>query len=305
MNSYSGRHQLYIFFAKKITRIDTLKLMLDSAGVDYSAMTRCESMSLDVLDDTMECRIVQTAYNLNLISKNQYFSPQKVVLHGEAMILTMITHGIVAFDGNYGFSHLGELTHGIFWGYNRAINRGSLYVLIKKSIEYAEAQNITPRCVTYHVCVPPDTTAPTLTSVSGKGAIVTLKYDEKLKSSSVPAPTDFSISGGYTVTDVTISGEVMLRITPALLSHEIPSVSYTPSISPLQDIAGNLAVGFSDQMIVNVNQAFCRTVTDISASECEALMDIHERNPVPPNQYGPSTKWETTTACTWAGITCE
>jgi len=49
---------------------------------------------------------------------------------------------------------------------------------------------------------------------------------------------------------------------------------------------------------------FCDTVTDVSKSECEALMDIYDTNGG--TDWTADTGWGTsTTVCSWFGVTCD
>ena len=104
-----------------------------------------------------------------------------------------------------------------------------------------------------------DTAAPTLVSGSSavNGSTITLVYNEPLDGDSTPATTTYTVavdSGDTpTVTGVTISGtEVSLMLSAPVTSDQTVTVSYTAgSSTPLQDLAGNDAIGLSDEDVTN------------------------------------------------------
>ena len=101
-----------------------------------------------------------------------------------------------------------------------------------------------------------DDTAPALSSASVNGATLTLTYGEALDPNSRPAASDFTVSGGNsarTVSNVGVSGQaVTLTLDPAVEHGETGiRVSYRPGTDPIQDAAGNDAVGLSNQPVTN------------------------------------------------------
>lgn len=126
-----------------------------------------------------------------------------------------------------------------------------------------QAENFSAQAVTNNIEAP-DETAPVFQSAqvanANKNKIV-LTYDEDLSSSVVPATTDFSPSGGKTVTNVAISGPtVTLTVNSNYANGDTITVSYTPGTNKLQDLNGNLAASLSSQAVTNNIQADWQTV---------------------------------------------
>ena len=101
-----------------------------------------------------------------------------------------------------------------------------------------------------------DDTAPVLSSASVNGASLTLTYGEALDPNSRPAASDFTVAGGNsarTVSNVAVSGRaVTLTLDPAVEHGETGiRVSYTPGTRPIQDAAGNDALGLSNERVTN------------------------------------------------------
>ena len=101
-----------------------------------------------------------------------------------------------------------------------------------------------------------DDTAPVLSSASVNGASLTLTYGEALDPNSRPAASDFTVAGGNsarTVSNVAVSGRaVTLTLDPAVEHGETGiRVSYTPGTNPIQDAAGNDALGLSNERVTN------------------------------------------------------
>ena len=101
-----------------------------------------------------------------------------------------------------------------------------------------------------------DDTAPMLSSASVNGATLTLTYGEALDPNPRPAAGDFTVSGGdsaRTVSNTAVSGRaVMLTLNPAVEHGETGiRVSYRPGTNPIQDAAGNDALGLSNEPVTN------------------------------------------------------
>ena len=101
-----------------------------------------------------------------------------------------------------------------------------------------------------------DDTEPVLSSASVNGASLTLTYGEALDPNSRPAASDFTVAGGNsarTVSNVAVSGRaVTLTLDPAVEHGETGiRVSYTPGTRPIQDAAGNDALGLSNARVTN------------------------------------------------------
>ena len=101
-----------------------------------------------------------------------------------------------------------------------------------------------------------DDTAPVFSSASVNGATLTLAYGEALDGSSTPEAGDFTVSGGQsarTVSNVGVSGRaVTLTLDPAVEHGKTGiRVSYRPGTNPIQDAAGNDALGLSNVRVTN------------------------------------------------------
>ena len=101
-----------------------------------------------------------------------------------------------------------------------------------------------------------DDTAPALSSASVNGTTLTLAYGEALDPNSRPAAGDFTVSGGNsarTVSNVGVSGQAVgLTLDPAVEHGETGiRVSYRPGTNPIQDAAGNDALGLSNERVTN------------------------------------------------------
>ena len=101
-----------------------------------------------------------------------------------------------------------------------------------------------------------DDTAPMLSSASVNGATLTLTYGEAPDPNSRPAAGDFTVSGGdsaRTVSNTAVSGRaVTLTLNPAVEHGETGiRVSYRPGTNPIQDAAGNDALGLSNEPVTN------------------------------------------------------
>ena len=101
-----------------------------------------------------------------------------------------------------------------------------------------------------------DDTAPVLSSASVNGDTLTLTYGEALDPNSRPAASDFTVAGGNsarTVSNVAVSGRaVTLTLNPAVEHGDTGiRVSYTPGTNPIQDAAGNDALGLSNERVTN------------------------------------------------------
>ena len=100
---------------------------------------------------------------------------------------------------------------------------------------------------------------PVLATTDGavvNGATLTLAYSEPLNSSSRPAASAFSVTGGSltrTVTRVQVSGNaVLLTLNPTVTDTEIGlRLSYQPGSNPIEDTVGNAADALNNQPVTN------------------------------------------------------
>ena len=104
-----------------------------------------------------------------------------------------------------------------------------------------------------------DGVPPMLATTDGavaNGTTLTLAYSEPLNSSSRPAASAFTVTGGNetrTVTRVQVSGsEVLLTLNPAVTDGESGlRLSYQPGGNPIEDTVGNAADGLNNQPVTN------------------------------------------------------
>ena len=101
-----------------------------------------------------------------------------------------------------------------------------------------------------------DTTAPSLSSVTGNDTTITLIYDEALDTSSVPAGSDFTVkvddaAVSLSSSPVAVSNSaVTLNLAAAVGIGKTVTVSYeVPASNPVQDLAGNDAAKFTDASV--------------------------------------------------------
>jgi uncharacterized repeat protein (TIGR02059 family) len=94
----------------------------------------------------------------------------------------------------------------------------------------------------------PDTVPPVLQSIAVSNSEpnkIVLTYNESLLTTSVPATSAYNVAG-KTVSSVSILGPaVTLIISVPYAEGDTITVSYTPGGTPIKDLAGNTASGFS------------------------------------------------------------
>ena len=104
------------------------------------------------------------------------------------------------------------------------------------------------------------TTPPSFVSAEVNSTTLTITYDETLDASSVPAGTDFTVTGGtsgeVTVSSVSITGtDVALTLASAVQSGETVTLDYTPGTTPIRDASGNDAASLSGENVTNNTSA--------------------------------------------------
>jgi len=81
---------------------------------------------------------------------------------------------------------------------------------------------------------------------------IVLTYNETLDATSVPATTDFVVSGGKTISSVTVSGVyVNINVNSAYAYGDSITISYTAGSNPIQDVAGNNVLNLSNRAVAN------------------------------------------------------
>ncbi len=99
-----------------------------------------------------------------------------------------------------------------------------------------------------------DTDPPEFSSAAVNGTALTVTFDENLDTSSLPAGSAFTVSGGRTGTGtVSVSGGIAsVTLDTAVAAGETVTVSYAaPGTNPLQDAAGNDVDDFSGEAVTN------------------------------------------------------
>jgi len=107
----------------------------------------------------------------------------------------------------------------------------------------------------------PDTTAPVFASATVNGSMLVLNYTEAntLDATNVPPANAFSVSGGHSVTGVSVNAAaktVTLTLGTAVANSETVTVSYTDptagnDVNAIQDGAGNDAATITMQTVTN------------------------------------------------------
>ena len=119
-----------------------------------------------------------------------------------------------------------------------------------------------------------DDAAPTLSSASVDGAVLTLTFSEALDTASQPPASSFAVSVGgtaRTVDAVAVSGKVVtLTLSSAVTSGQTVTVGYTvptgAGAKPVQDAAGNRAAPFANTEAKNLTAAALPAVSIVAVS---------------------------------------
>ena len=119
-----------------------------------------------------------------------------------------------------------------------------------------------------------DDAAPTLSSASVDGAVLTLTFSEALDTASQPPASSFAVSVGgtaRTVDAVVVSGKVVtLTLSSAVTSGQTVTVGYTvptgAGAKPVQDAAGNRAASFANTEAKNLTAAALPAVSIVAVS---------------------------------------
>jgi hypothetical protein len=108
----------------------------------------------------------------------------------------------------------------------------------------------------YTPTITPDTNIPRkmyIEVLNSNPSEISIRYNEGILASPVPAIGDFALTGGKTITGVSISGDrVKLAVTPAFINGEVGStLAYTAGTNKIKDLAGNIAPNFTASAISN------------------------------------------------------
>lgn len=100
-----------------------------------------------------------------------------------------------------------------------------------------------------------DATNPAVESILVGGTSVLLDYDELLDTGSIPNTSSFTVKvNGISVSIASVAitnVRVNIELTNAIQSGDNVTLSYTSGSNPIQDVAGNNAVSFTDEGTVN------------------------------------------------------
>jgi len=81
---------------------------------------------------------------------------------------------------------------------------------------------------------------------------IVLTYNKSLDTGSVPATTDFTVSGGKTVTGVAVVGSyVTVSVDSAYVGSDSITISYIKGTDPIQDPTGNPAINLTNYSATN------------------------------------------------------
>lgn len=123
-----------------------------------------------------------------------------------------------------------------------------------------------------------DITAPSLSTATVEFAEPTkivLTYDESLDESSVPDTSDYTPSGGKTVTNVAVSTTtVTLTCNSAYIHSDTVTISYTAGANPIQDAAGNDAANLSGEAVTNNITAPPTIISFTIENATDSVLDI-------------------------------
>ena len=119
-----------------------------------------------------------------------------------------------------------------------------------------DAASLTAQAVTNNSTAGPDIAPPTLSSVSAIGTLVTLSFNESLKSTPTPPLNAFTVFVGetpVTPSAITISGSSVLLTLPSSVpggtvvqvSYLAPAVNSANTNAAVQDVTGNDALSFN------------------------------------------------------------
>ena len=103
-------------------------------------------------------------------------------------------------------------------------------------------------------------TGPSLSSVAVNGATLTLTYDTALDETSIPSPTDYTVTvagSAVTVTAVAVSGSaVTLTLAAVVQAGQTVAVSYAvPATDPVRDAGGTDAGALMTEAVINSTPA--------------------------------------------------
>ena len=157
-----------------------------------------------------------------------------------------------------------DMRDGFFWSWNpNSSNTGGLLQNDWTSVwsdKLAKLNTLWTGSVTPPPPVPGDTSAPVLLSANVNGARLVLVYNELLKAGSVPEAGQFVVmlnQQAVAVSRVYVDGSnVSLELAQGAQFAQQVSVAYNASAShPVEDMAGNDAVSFAAQGVINTTPA--------------------------------------------------
>ena len=81
---------------------------------------------------------------------------------------------------------------------------------------------------------------------------IVLTYNESLNTNSIPSVGDFSVSGGKTISSITIQGStVHVNVNTPYSVGDTITISYTAGTNKIEDISGNDAINLSNYSVSN------------------------------------------------------
>jgi len=131
------------------------------------------------------------------------------------------------------------------------------------------ASNLSTTSVTNNISAP-DIVAPVLQTATVESANpdrIILTYNETLDNTSVPATTDYTPSGGKTVTNVSVSGAVVtVTVNSNYISSDTITIGYTSGTNPIRDMALNIVSNLIGQSVTNNTAVAAPTVVSAATS---------------------------------------
>lgn len=116
------------------------------------------------------------------------------------------------------------------------------------------AVSLTNRSITNNIAAP-DLVAPTVQSITVEDVFknrIIITCSEDINNSIIPATTDITVSGGKTVSSISVSNDVItVTVNSDYAYGDTITISYTQGVNKFQDMSGNLLANFSNSVVTN------------------------------------------------------
>lgn len=195
-----------------------------------------------IISNSIRNRIVLT-YNKFLNTLSTPLTTDFTVSEGKTVSSVTVTGSEVRINTNTNYAFGDVITISYVPGTNEI-----------QDTSLNNAATLVTQAVTNNIAAP-DLVAPLLSTATVEEAFdnrIILAYNENLNALVIPATTDFVVSGGKTVTNVSIvNGIVTLTVNSAYVFGDVITVSYTSGVNKLQDANGNFAANLVSQAVTN------------------------------------------------------